>query len=111
MLNNNEIKEGNKRWKKCDIPVNWLYLPPGATKRAMRARGGQDSKITIGLMVQDMVTNADSNGGANRANIMSSGYTELSVGVAVQGNTVYLVLNSIDRQGVRALDPGQTRDT
>lgn len=60
---------------------------------AMRALGGQDSKITIGLMVQDMVTNDDANGGANRANILSSGYTELSVGVAVQGNTVYLVLN------------------
>ena len=67
--------------------------PSGATKRAMRARGGQDSKITIGLMVQDMVTNDEANGGANRANIMSSGYTELSVGVAVKGNTVYLVLN------------------
>lgn len=60
---------------------------------AMRAGGSQDSMMTIGLMVQDMVTNDDANGGANRANILSSGYTELSVGVAVQGKTVYLVLN------------------
>jgi hypothetical protein len=60
---------------------------------AMRTGGNQDSKITIELMVQDMVTNDDANGGANRANILSGVYTELSVGVAVQGNTVYLVLN------------------
>jgi uncharacterized protein YkwD len=60
---------------------------------ALRAEGDQDPKITIALMVQDMVNNDDANGGANRANILGSGYTELSVGVAVQGNTVYLVLN------------------
>lgn len=60
---------------------------------ASRTERGQDPKITIGLMVQDMVTNDDSHGGANRANILSGRYTELSVGVALQGDTVYLVLN------------------
>ncbi|MBT3284335.1 hypothetical protein HN807_08950 [Candidatus Bathyarchaeota archaeon] len=65
---------------------------PGDTGEnvAMRSEGGQDSKITLSLMVQDMVTG---DGGANRGNILSSGYTSLSVGVAVQGNTIYLVLN------------------
>lgn len=60
---------------------------------ASRTERGQDPKITIGLMIQDMVIDDDANGGANRANILTSGYTELSVGVAVQGDTVYLVLN------------------
>lgn len=60
---------------------------------ASRTDRGQDPKITIGLMIQDMVTNDDSNGGANRANILTRGYTELSVGVSVQGDTVFLVLN------------------
>ena len=68
---------------------------PGNTGEnvAMRSDGNQDTKITISLMVQDMVTNDDASGGANRANILSSGYTAISVGVAVQGDTVYLVLN------------------
>lgn len=60
---------------------------------ASRTDRGQDPKITVGLMIQDMVTNDDSNGGANRANILSGRYTELSVGVSVQGDMVYLVLN------------------
>jgi len=60
---------------------------------ASRTDRGQDPKITIGLMIQDMVTNDDANGGANRANILTRGYTELSVGVSVQGDTVFLVLN------------------
>ncbi len=68
---------------------------PGNTGEnvAMRSDGSQDPKIVLSLMVQDMVTKDDANGGANRANILSSGYTEISVGVAVQGNIVYLVLN------------------
>jgi len=44
-------------------------------------------------MIQDMVTDDDANGGANRANILSGRYTELSIGVSVQGDTVFLVLN------------------
>ncbi len=60
---------------------------------ASRTDRGQDPKITVSLMIQDMVTNDDANGGANRANILNNGYTELSVGVALQGDTVYLVLN------------------
>jgi len=68
---------------------------PGDTGEnvAMRSERDQDVKITLSLMVQDMVTNDDANGGANRANVLSSGYTEISVGIAVHGDTVYLVLN------------------
>lgn len=60
---------------------------------ASRTERAQDPKITIGLMIQDMVTDDDSNGGANRANILSGRYAELSIGVSVQGDTIFLVLN------------------
>ncbi len=60
---------------------------------ARRTEREMDPKVVIALMVQDMINNDDDYGGVNRANILNPKYTELSIGVAVDGNTVYLVLN------------------
>jgi len=40
-----------------------------------------------------MVGNDEAHGYANRENILSRGYQKVSVGVAVAGDTVYLVLD------------------
>jgi len=44
-------------------------------------------------IIEDMVGNDEAHGYANRENILSRGYQKVSVGVAVAGDTVYLVLD------------------
>lgn len=60
---------------------------------AKRTERGMDSKAVIALMMQDMVINDEANGGVNRANILYDKYKTLSVGVSIEGDTVFLVLN------------------
>jgi hypothetical protein len=59
---------------------------------ARRSEKGLDPKVALALMVQEMVTSDKQFGFANRDNILGD-YDELSIGVAVDGDTVILVLN------------------
>ena len=59
---------------------------------AVRTEKGQDTGVTIAMMIQDMVVNDEQYSNANRANILG-GYERISIGVAVDGDTVVLVLN------------------
>ena len=59
---------------------------------AVRTEKNQDPTVTIAMMVQDMVVNDVQYNNANRANILGE-YDRISIGVAVKGNTVVLVLN------------------
>lgn len=59
---------------------------------ALRTEAGQDPKVALALMVQDMVTDDEGFGYANRDNILGD-FERVNIGVAVEGNTVYLVLN------------------
>ena len=59
---------------------------------ARRTERGQDPKVTIALMVQDMVSNDKQYSYANRNNILGA-YDNVIIGVAVDGDTVILVLN------------------
>ena len=58
----------------------------------LRAENGQDPRVTIAMMVQDMVVNDVQYKNANRANILGD-YDRISIGVVVDGDTVVLVLN------------------
>ena len=58
----------------------------------VRTEKGQDPCVTIAMMVQDMGVNDVQFKNANRANILG-GYDRISIGVAVDGDTVVLVLN------------------
>lgn len=59
---------------------------------AKKTELGQDPKVGLVLMVQDMVVNDEGFNNANRNNILGN-YDKLSIGVAVEGDTVILVLN------------------
>lgn len=59
---------------------------------AVHTENGIDPKIAVALMVEEMVNNDAKFNYANRANILNPVYTKLAVGVAVEDDTVYLVL-------------------
>jgi hypothetical protein len=59
---------------------------------AMRTESGQNQGVTIALMVQEMVVDDMQYNNANRANMLGD-YDRISIGVAVYGDTVVLVLN------------------
>ena len=59
---------------------------------AKRTELGQDPKVGLVLMIQDMVINDEGFNNANMDNILGD-YDKVSIGVAVEGDTVYLVLN------------------
>lgn len=93
-------------YRLSDVPQEWAFrmartgrlehntdLPSSMGENvALRTERGQDPKIAIALMVQKMVTEDEEFGNANRDNILGD-YEMVSIGVAVEGNTVYLVLN------------------
>lgn len=59
---------------------------------ACRTERNQDPKVALVLMVQEMVINDKQFDNANMANILGD-YDRVSIGVAVEGDTVVLVLN------------------
>lgn len=59
---------------------------------AKRTERGQDPKVALALMVQEMMVNDEQFDNANRDNILGD-YERVLIGVAVEGDSVYLVLN------------------
>ena len=53
---------------------------------------GVDPKVAIALMVESMVNDDEGFGYANRANILDPDFDEVSIGVAIDGDSVWLVL-------------------
>ncbi len=79
------MKDGELRHNP-DLPSNM------GENVAVYTEHGIDSKVAVALMVDRMVNKDEGFGYANRYNVLDPGYTEVSVGVAVDGDTVYLVL-------------------
>jgi hypothetical protein len=92
-----DISDVAQEWAhKLSRTGNLVHNPNLSSKMgenvAVRTEKGQDPAVAISLMVQDMVVNDVQFKNANRANILGD-YERISIGVAVNGDTVVLVLN------------------
>ena len=81
-----ELMKAGDLFHNPDLPSNM------GENVAVYTEHGIEPEIALALMVDRMVNNDEGFNYANRYNVLDPGYSEVSIGVAVDGDTVYLVL-------------------